>query len=74
MTNELSDVALEILMTAVRISRDEQIRRVAELRSRLAQRYPSNEANIEAAIIRWANYEKRFSDLATNTSEGGADA
>lgn len=62
MPKQFSDDALAIMMTAVRIARDEQIRTVSILRSRLLQRYPGKDADIKAALDQWANYANRFKE------------
>ena len=45
-----------ILCNAVQLAKDEQIRLVTVLRSRLAAHHPGQESLIDAAIALWANY------------------
>lgn len=52
----MDDLAFDILRAAVRVARDEQIRRLSGLRSRLAQLYPEAPDQCEAAIKAWAQY------------------
>ncbi|MBN3848690.1 hypothetical protein G3N58_17935 [Paraburkholderia sp. Ac-20342] len=53
----MTDAAYQALRDAVNLARDEQIRRVAALKSRLHQAGHCGEA-IDEAIQAWANYEK----------------
>lgn len=55
---ELSEEGLGLLMSAVRLAKDEQIRTVAALRSRLLRLFPGQDKPIEEALVTWANYER----------------
>lgn len=55
---ELSEEGLTLLMAAVRLARDEQIRTVAALRSRLLGLFPGSEEQVGEALLTWANYER----------------
>lgn len=54
----MDDLTFEILRAAVRVAKDYQIRRLDGLRARLAQMYPNDEPQREAAIQAWANYTR----------------
>lgn len=55
---ELSQAGLDVLMTAVRVARDEQIRTVAALKARLSGLFPGQDSAIHEALVTWAEYEK----------------
>lgn len=54
---EFTERAFGILQSAVRIARDEQIRTLVRLRQRLNAIFPNEEATIEIALAKWAEYE-----------------
>ncbi len=54
----LSEAAFDILRAALRIARDEQIRRLTTLRSRLESAFPGQQADVRAALLYWAGYHK----------------
>lgn len=54
---EFTERAFGILQSAVRIARDEQIRTLVRLRQRLNAIFPGEEATIEIALAKWAEYE-----------------
>lgn len=51
----MDDLTFEILRVAVRIAKDEQIKRLAVLRKRLAQLYPDAAPQRDAAINAWTS-------------------
>jgi hypothetical protein len=51
---ELDELEVNILMSAVTIARNEQVRSVAALRSRLRQHYPEQDGGIDRALKYWA--------------------
>lgn len=54
---QLTQLQLDILFTAVRIARDENVRNVRALTSRLKTIWPNKPKSICAALTYWANYE-----------------
>ena len=54
---ELTQLQLDILLTAVRLARDENLRNVGALTSRLKNIWPKKPKSIRVAITYWANYE-----------------
>lgn len=52
----MSDEAFDVLRAAVTLAKNEQIRTVAALRSRLHQLFPNKEAQAEEAILYWAQH------------------
>lgn len=60
-TNEvaLTPLQFEILRDAVNIARDRQIQTKEVLRSVLLQRWPKKPKSVNAAIVFWANQERR---------------
>lgn len=54
---ELTEDQFEILRSAVTIARGDQVRRLDTLRQRLLAHYPKHEADVDAALRYWANYE-----------------
>ena len=54
---QLTQLQLDILLTAVRIARDENVRNVGALTSRLKTIWPKKPKSICAALTYWANYE-----------------
>ncbi|MYM92635.1 hypothetical protein [Duganella vulcania] len=52
----MDDLTFDILRSAVRVAKDEQIGRLDGLRLRLAQMYPDAPIQREQAIIEWANH------------------
>lgn len=57
--SELSPGALQILMTAVRLAKDQQIQRVHALKRRLEEVFPGKGKDIDAAIAYWAGHVRR---------------
>lgn len=55
--DDLTEDQFEILRSAVTIARGDQVRRLDTLRQRLLSHYPKHEADIDAALRYWANYE-----------------
>ena len=51
---EMTDSVLRILMSAVTVARNEQIRTVQSLKQRLTHLYPGRDAEIDEAISEWA--------------------
>ena len=54
-----SAYAFDILRCAVRIARDEQIKKVNALRSRLETMFPASDQDIDMALTTWANMAVR---------------
>ena len=54
----LSPDALVILQQAVSLAKDEQIAGIEPLRARLLALYPTHETAVNAALLRWAAYER----------------
>jgi hypothetical protein len=52
----ISEAAYEILRAAVTLVRTEQIQRVGTLRSRLQQRYPGKDNQVQEALQFWARH------------------
>lgn len=52
----LTDLQFVILQAAVTLVKNEQIKRLSVLRSRLRQLFPNKPKNIERALTYWANY------------------
>lgn len=59
---ELNETGFEILRAAVRIARDGNVKRLEDLRSRLAEIYPDDKAQIEVALSTWAKYAQEHRD------------
>ena len=53
---EMSEGVFEILRSAVNLAREEQIRNVPALKSRLLRSYPERESEVNEAIFAWAQY------------------
>jgi len=52
----LTDLQFVILQAAVALVKNEQIKRLTTLRTRLRQLFPNKPKNIEKALAYWANY------------------
>ena len=52
----MTDKVFEILRSAVNLARDEQIRSLATLKTRLRHFYPGCETEVDEAINAWAEY------------------
>lgn len=55
-SSDLSPRVFEIVRAAVNLARNEQIKTVEMLRSRLDTYYPNSHADIEAALDTWRRY------------------
>jgi hypothetical protein len=51
-------LVFEILRSAVRMAKEDQIRSLATLRARLALMWPDHAVQREAAITEWAKYTR----------------
>ena len=54
-----SERGADILMTAVRVARDQQITTLAALKQRLQDIFPGEEDGVEWALSAWRAYEVR---------------
>ena len=57
MSEDLSELQFDILKQAVNLARFERVRTVAAMRTRLLQANPGQDADVDAALLFWANYE-----------------
>lgn len=58
---EITDDQFEMLRTAVTITRNESIRRLAQLRARLNGLYPGRAEDVNAALRFWSkNLQERY--------------
>lgn len=60
----MTEEALIILQTAVTLAKNEQIRRLARLKTRLLEYYPKSPAAIEEALKAWSEYVRNKGDTA----------
>lgn len=56
-STEVTKLQLEILFSAVRIARDENVRSLKALQARLLAIWPKKPKSIKAALRIWANHE-----------------
>lgn len=54
----MTDETVEIIRAAVRLAKNEQIKRLSTLRARLLDIYPGKDGAIEEALAAWARYAK----------------
>ena len=54
-----TELNFEILVSAVTLAKEHQVRTVAMLRSMLARRFPGRDTEVDGALRHWAEYEVR---------------
>lgn len=59
MAGQLTEYQAMILRSAVNLARDYGIEHAGELKRRLQKRYPNAKDDINAALVFWAEHEKR---------------